>query len=468
MRTMTSPFRGRIIQVATTACLTLLLILLATWINAAAARESKPEPALPAINSFVQAADKECERYKRCDADSKLVFANVQVNSLDSSLEAPNRYLIRGWFNLNWLPAAHPNWKPSDLSLGCRSTGTGCKFSGWQNTFSSNSGQRIVWGARFELEVEEHDTYFNYPFDQHWIKVVIQPNGPQSYQFINNIDIDSFEVALAENLFRNGDDNFKIDYATVGTKANSFLIKSVTTNPTVPALEQSLEQSTAGSSPEQVAGRESHNKPAQDLPLDNKNDYLTTSFSLHLARRTPPALVMIITPLLLILFTTIIGFHWRESSPASRFGASGLLSAVSLYFASRVFRPAVDYLVFSDIWFLLDYVAITINSALLVWLFRYYKNRAEQKKEGKTPAPVWKAENMLTIWSVSTIFAVIAVMFVISQRMMQPPSIPTEFLAGNSNQEDHGTSVVKVIEQNQLLPSYFLLPITSRSEHSEF
>jgi hypothetical protein len=80
----------------------------------------------------------------------------------------------------------------------------------------------------------------------------------------------------------------------------------------------------------------------------------------------------------------------------------------------------------------------------------------------------WKAENMLTIWNVSAIFAVIAVMYVISQRMMQPPSIPTEFLAGNSNQEDHGTSVVKVIEKNQLLPSFFLLPITSRSEHSEF
>ena len=468
MRNMTSSIRGRFARIATTASVTLLLILFTAWTSVASAGGSRTEPTPPAINTFMQAADQDCERYRRCDTDSKMVFANVQMTSLDSSLEAPNRYLIRGWFNLNWLPAAYPNWKPSDLSLGCRNPGTGCKFSGWQNTFSSNSGQRIAWGARFELEVEEHDTYFNYPFYQHWIKVVIRPSDPQSYQFINNIDIDNFEVALAENLFRDGDANFKIDYATVGTKANSFLIKSVTTSPTVPSLDRSLAQSIAGSSPEHVAGHESQENPTHDLPLDNKNDYLTTSFSFHLTRRTPPALVMIITPLLLILFTTIIGFHWRESSPASRFGASGLLSAVSLYFASRVFRPAVDYLVFSDIWFLLDYVAITINSALLVWLFRHYKNRAEQKKEGKTPTPAWKAENMLTIWNVSAIFAVIAVMYVISQRMMQPPSIPTEFLAGNSNQEDHGTSVVKVIEKNQLLPSFFLLPITSRSEHSEF
>ena len=38
--------------------------------------------------------------------------------------------------------------------------------------------------------------------------------------------------------------------------------------------------------------------------------------------------------------------------PASRFGSSGLLTTVSLFFAARVFRPNVDQLVFSDIWFL--------------------------------------------------------------------------------------------------------------------
>ena len=457
MRNMTSPFRGRIARIATTACVTLLLILFTAWMSFASAGESRTEPTPPAISSFMQAADQDCERYGRCDPDSKMVFAAVQVNSLDASLEAPNKYLIRGWFNLNWLPAAHPNWKPSDLSLGCRSRSSGCKFSGWQNTYNSDSGQRRIWGARFELEIEERDTYFNYPFDQHWIKIVIQPNGLKSDQFINNIDIDSLKVELAANLFENHDTSFNIDYATVGRKANSFLIRAVT-----PQASQSSPQTNTDSAPKQEA-----NNISQNIPLDDLSDYLTTSISFHLVRRTPAALAMIVTPLLLILATTIIGFHWRESSPASRFGASGLLSAVSLYFASRVFRPAVDYLVFSDIWFLLDYIAITINSALLVWLFRHYKHRAEQKREGKTPAPAWKAENMLTVWNASGIIAVIAILFLISQRMLQPPSIPTDFLAGNSNREDFGTSVVKVIQQNELLPSFYLLPISSRSEHPE-
>jgi hypothetical protein len=214
----------------------------------------------------MQAADQDCERYRRCDADSKMVFAAVQVNGLDASLEAPNKYLIRGWFNLNWLPAAHPNWKPNDLSLGCRSRSSGCKFSGWQNTYNSDSGQRRIWGARFELEIEERGTYFNYPFDQHWIKIVIQPYGLKSDQFINNIDIDSLKFELSENLFKNHDTSFNIDYATVGRKANSFLIRAIT-----PQASRSAVQTNTASAPKEEADNESKN-----IPLDDLSDYLTT------------------------------------------------------------------------------------------------------------------------------------------------------------------------------------------------
>jgi len=460
MRKIKSPILRRLAQIAATAFLSLILILLSAWFSVAYAGKPQTETSFPAISSFVRGADQDCGRYGRCAADAKTVFAALQVNSLDASLETPNKYLIRGWFNLNWLPAAHPNWEPSDLVLGCRSPSSGCKFSGWQNTFNTDSGQRRIWGARFELEIEERDTFFNYPFDQHWIKIVIQPNDVKTDQFINVIDLDSFKVELSSNLFLNHDTSFNIDYATVGRKNNSILINAVT--PDRSNLYRSPAQANVIASDEKAIGKDS-----QDLPLDAQSDYLTTSISFHLVRRTPAALAMIITPLLLILLTTIIGFHWRESSPASRFGASGLLSAVSLYFASRVFRPAVDYLVFSDIWFLLDYIAITINSALLVWLFRHYKHRAEQKRDGKTPAPAWKAEIMLTFWNTSGVIVVIAILFVISQRMLQPPSIPIDFLAGNSNREDFGTSVVKVIEQNELLPSFYLLPISSQADHPQ-
>ena len=421
------------------------LIVFSTWSTVGSARMMKAAPAAPTIQEFLAKVDPNCQRFSRCTVDAKTVFAALQINSLDSNLDAPNKYLIRGWLSLNWLPAAYPEWEPSNLSIGCRERSSSCKFSGWQSTFNSSSGDRRIWGSSFELEAEERNTFFNYPFDQHWVKIILQPKGIESDQFTSNIDIETFKIQLSPKLIldSNGSD-YNINFATVGRKDNSNLINAILPE------HGDLQSHAKNSLPEQAQ-------------TTLKHDYLTTSVSFHLVRRTPAALWMIITPLLLIFGTTVIGFHWRESSPASRFGASGLLSAVSLYFASRVFRPSVDYLVFSDIWFLIDYIAITINSALLVWLFRFYKHRSELKREGKSIAPAWKAENMLTFWNISGLSAILIILFLISQRMLQPPSIPLEFLASNSTNENYGMGVVKVIEKNELLPSFYLLPISSKT-----
>lgn len=462
MSRMRLKIKGRVFRAIAMACTVIILILFASWSAFATIKTSSAELLPPAIGTLMEGVDQNCERFGRCKLDEKTVFAALYVNSLDSSLEAPNKYLIRGWFSLNWLPKAHPNWRPDNLTLGCRSPSSGCNFSGWQHTFNSNSGERRIWGARFQLELEERDTYTNYPFDQHWIKIVIQPNGIKSDQFISNIDIDSFKIQLATGLFQGLDSSFDIDYATVGRKSNSFLINAVTPARAElgnKAADQELVAPPLQSGQDTDMGMGDGGE-SQIIQPDQQNNYLTTSISFHLVRRTPAALLMIITPLLLILLTTIIGFHWRESSPASRFGASGLLSAVSLYFASRAFRPAVDYIIFSDIWFLLDYIFITVNSALLAWLFRFYKHRGELKRDGRTVSPAWRAENMLTFWSASSLVSIVLVLFFISQKMLQPPSIPTVFLAGDSGPEGFGTSMVRVIEKNELLPSSYLLPIT--------
>jgi hypothetical protein len=51
--------------------------------------------------------------------------------------------------------------------------------------------------------------------------------------------------------------------------------------------------------------------------------------------------------------------------------------------------------------------------------------------------------------------------------MLQPPSIPFEFLAGNSTNENYGTSVIKVIKKNELLPSFYLLPIQAKTDRPD-
>jgi len=425
------------------ALIALVVVLFAGWLSAPALVAKAAQGPTPRTEQFLVEVDPDCERLGRCEVGADMVFAALRVNSLDSSLDAPNKYLVRGWFNLNWLPSAYPGWDPDRLLLGCRTRSSSCKFSGWQSNFQVDSGQRRIWGANFELVVEESDTFFNYPFDQHWIKIVIQQKDVKPDKFIDNIDIDSFRVQLATSLFERQSGGFSVDYATVSRKDNPSLIEAV--SPGSPGAE------SIGATKE--AGRGANSPGGSSL------QYLTTSVSLHLVRRIPAALLMIITPLLLILMTTIIGFHWRESSPASRFGASGLLSAISLYFASRVFRPSVDYLVFSDIWFLLDYLAITANSVLLVWLFRLYKHRSQIKQAGggAALAPVWKAENRLTLLNLIVVFTVLISLLAISHRMLRSPAIPDEFLAGHSGTEDSGISMVKVIERNELLPSYYLL-----------
>jgi hypothetical protein len=74
---------------------------------------------------------------------------------------------------------------------------------------------------------------------------------------------------------------------------------------------------------------------------------------------------------------------------------------------------------------------------------------------------------MLTFWNLSGLSAILIILFLISQRMLQPPSIPFEFLASNSTNENYGTGVIKVIEKNELMPSFYLLPISSKTNDPE-
>jgi hypothetical protein len=139
-----------------------------------------------------------------------------------------------------------------------------------------------------------------------------------------------------------------------------------------------------------------------------------TSVSFHLVRRTPAALLMIIVPMIIILSSTILAYHWRENSPASRFGSSVLLTTVSLFYSSRVFQPDVDDLVFSDLWFIAVFVILMVNNTILLWLFRFYKHRTELKRLNKPLLPAWRIENKLSLISTAIIGAALAVFYLIS------------------------------------------------------
>jgi len=450
--------RRRILPLLTILALTLTLLLIHPAAQSASAPPGAGSPAKPSPEKLVSSAqriDPDCQRFGRCLVNARMVFASLDVERVTSNLDQPNQYTISGWFSLNWLPAAYPDWQPSSLSLGCRSSA--CRFSGWRDSFSETIRGRRFWTARFELETRESDSFFAYPFDQHWVKIQILPTNTSRVQLVDYIDIDGFNIELAPSLTEGRNSNFRIDYATVGQQTNFYLRNINILDPK--STTQPPTSSNSEASQPSITPSDSSNRPVESDQIfpESEDENISTSVSLHLVRRTPAALLMIITPMVLILFNTILAFHWRENSPASRFGSSGLLTTVSLFFASRVFRPDVDHLVFSDLWFLVVFAIITINNVALAWLFRFYKYRADIKRTNASIPPAWTTENRLTLISGSAVMGIIAILFVTSLIMLRPPSIPIDFLAGNSNFDDIGASVVKVIEQNELLPSRYLI-----------
>lgn len=428
------------------ACLALMAAVAFTLMGSMAPAPARTvQPASDRMLADIQRLDPDCQRLGRCKVNAKMVFASLYVDRISSEFDEPNIYAISGWFSLNWLPSAHPDWQPGELSLGCRSSD--CPFGGWRDSTTSMLGDRRIWSSHFDIKTREADSFFAYPFDQHWVKVLIEPTNAASRELVNYIDINNFTVELAPSLTLGKNTNFRINYATVGLQTDQAYR-------TIQPLEATTAAKPAPLNPGALAPGPIE---SSDLFPQSDNEIVATSISFHLARRTPAALLMITTPMVLIIFNTILAFHWRENSPASRFGSSGLLTTVSLFFAARVFRPGVDHLVFSDIWFIVVFLMITINNVILVWLFRFYKHRGEVKRAGETLLPAWKTENRLSLISASLALSVILGLYLISLSMLNPPAIPIGFLAGNSNYDDMGASVVKVIEENELLPSSYLI-----------
>ena len=201
-------------------------------------------------------------------------------------------------------------------------------------------------------------------------------------------------------------------------------------------------------------------------PLNKKETFnqdpaeiISTEISLQVIRRLPLALLMMVVPMVVITIHTIFGFHWRENSPASRFGTSGVLTAVSLFFASSVFRPGVDYLVFSDLWFIALFINVTINNALTLWLFRFYKHRTslEAAGHGSLPPP-FRTENRITLISFAVSLLLLALFMGLGLWFRQPPQIGAPFLEGNKGFEEVGVHILKVQNHGELHPRAGLIP----------
>ena len=140
-------------------------------------------------------------------------------------------------------------------------------------------------------------------------------------------------------------------------------------------------------------------------------------------------------------------------------GTSGVLTAVSLFFASSVFRPAVDYQVFSDLWFIALFINVTFNNALTLWLFRFYKHRLRLEADGHTSLPpAFRTENRITLISLAVSLLLLALFMAAGWWFRQPPQLAIPFLAGNKGFEEVGVHILKVENHSELHPRAGLIP----------
>ena len=420
-------------------CLAILVALLGSDVFAMDGRGqsvdgSASQPTIDQI-AVLQKIDPKCEEYDRCDASLDAVFGTINISSFQENLSRPSDFRVSGDVSFTWIPEAYPDWNPKKLAFVCRVRD--CNFPGWTSVNSFRQGPAEVWTANFTTVVKESTSFRLYPFDQHWVHLKLVGMDALSQKFISMLDVPEYHVEISDMVLNGSTSDFVIDYVTASAEIDS-------SNNYI---------SSASFDPSPGEAREDGATLGKASLFSRRNPFDTSSFaiSLHAQRRLPAALWMVVVPLLLILLNTNLAFHWRENSPASRFGSSGLLTAVSLFFASKIFRPDVDYLVFTDVWFLVVFVIITCNNILLIWLFRFYKHRVAQKSIGAQLKPAYKVENKLTIISASLILVVIASLWVAAVLFSQYPKSAREYLGWVSDYYATGASAVRVFDQSSFL-----------------
>lgn len=393
--------------------------------------QSQVEGPIPGGLELIRQLDPKCSDYGRCDDSFKRTFGSITITSIRGALSDPESFWLRGNVSFSWIPEAYPGWSPDRLKFSCRIRD--CDFPGWTSVSSTYAGSTRTWTAEFSADIKEAISLDHYPFDQHWLHLKIIGKDPLSQQFIEYLSTAYYNIELSRRVIEGLTSDFYVDYATASTSIDS------TTNNFLTLQEPS---------PTSIFERIGDDIYDKKKNFGKYRAFDTNAFvvSFFVRRRVPAALWMVVIPLSLILLNTVLAFHWRENSPASRFGSSGLLTAVSLFFAARIFRPSVDYLVFTDLWFLFAFIVITVNNILLIWLFRFYKHRLALKSSAATLKPAYRTENKLTIASAMFMIFVLITLSVSAYLMSRPPEIPGEFLAGNSGFASMGASAVSVTD----------------------
>ena len=253
---------------------------------------------------------------------------------------------------MSWSPEARPDFDPNRLKVLNREHYEPVSF-GQQSVVTLSNGRKL-WQGRFEQNVTVVSTKYQFfPFDTHVVPMIFQVSA----LFGNEGDRLLSKGGLRTRLF-------DVNYVpALGNPQSTLELRAV-------GYGTSQREMFWDTLMNQIIYRPGGLKQGSAQGYQVLNHY-----TFHTRRRLLlSVLLMLLIPMGVIVVNTWFGFFWRESSPATRFGTSGILSAISLYFASRVFRPSVSYLVLTGVWFLALFGLIMINNFAVTWLYRNAKS----------------------------------------------------------------------------------------------
>jgi len=288
----------------------------------------------------------------RQEGGKQAVDCALEIYSVTDNIDRPNEFQVSGALVMSWSPEARPGFDPKRLRVLNREHYEALRF-GQQSVVTLANGRKL-WLGRFEQNVTVASTNYRFfPFDAHVVPMIFQVSA-----LLGKGSHDLPMGALRTRLF-------DVNYVPVlGNPQSTLELRAV-------GYGTSQRQMFWDTMMNQTVYRPGGLKEGSAPGYQVLNHYT------FYTRRRPlwSVLLMLLVPMAVIVVNTWFGFFWRESSPATRFGASGILAAISLYFASRVFRPSVSYLVLTDVWFLVLFGLITINNFALTWLYRNAKAR---------------------------------------------------------------------------------------------
>ncbi len=261
------------------------------------------------------------------------VWTSFTLHELQMEEDSPDFFHLRFRVSLSWDPSVRPDWDPFEDLFFYNVSGEASrqkvspkgKGAAGENP-GPDLGQREFWLV--EGIFKGYHDFRGFPFDSHELGIVLLSRSltPSQLHFVSspeNLDLrPAFPVRI---------EGWQVHSIGFHDGAEQF-------RHSTPILVDDDHPAFA----------------AWEIAVDRNLSY---------------AAVAIFLPMLVIWTFSYLGFFWKDSSPASRFGTASIFAAIAFYLGTRRLTPDVGYLLALDAAFFGLYLCIALNALWVAWVF---------------------------------------------------------------------------------------------------